>query len=49
MEEVLAFAVKECGLAELDRDSAEGKEEYNQLRASFILQYKPELRILMSP
>lgn len=43
MEEVLAFAVNECGLAELDRDSIEVREEYKQLRASFILQYKPEL------
>ena len=43
MEDVLAFAVNECGLAELDRDSATVKEEYEQLRASFILQYKPEL------
>lgn len=43
MEDVLAFAVNECGLAELDRDSAEVREEYEQLRASFILQYKPEL------
>ncbi len=43
MEDVLAFAVNECGLAELDRDSVEVREEYEQLRASFILQYKPEL------
>ena len=43
MEDVLAFAVNECGLAELDRDSVEVMEEYKQLRASFILQYKPEL------
>ncbi len=43
MEEVLAFAVNECGLVELDRDSVEVTEEYKQLRASFILQYKPEL------
>ena len=43
MEDVLTFAVNECGLAELDRDSVEVMEEYKQLRASFILQYKPEL------
>lgn len=43
MEDVLAFAVNECGLAELDRDSVEVMEEYKQLRASFLLQYKPEL------
>ena len=43
MEDVLAFAVNECGLAELDRDSVAVMEEYKQLRASFILQYKPEL------
>lgn len=43
MEEVLAFAVSECGLIELDRDSLEVREEYKQLRASLILQYKPEL------
>lgn len=43
MEDVLAFAVNECGLTELDRDSDEVREEYKQLRASFMLQYKPEL------
>lgn len=43
MEDVLAFAVNECDLVELDRDSDEVREEYKQLRASFILQYKPEL------
>lgn len=43
MEDVLAFAVNECGLAELDKDSVEVREEYEQLRASFILQYEPEL------
>lgn len=43
MEDVLAFAVNECGLVELDRDSVEVGEEYKQLRASFILQYNPEL------
>ncbi len=43
MEDVLVFAVNECGLTELDRDSDEVREEYKQLRASFMLQYKPEL------
>lgn len=43
MEDVLAYAVNECGLTELDRDSVEVREEYKQLRASFILQYKPGL------
>lgn len=43
MKDVLAFAVNECGLAELDRDSVEVREEYEQLRAAFLLQYKPEL------
>lgn len=43
MEDVLAFAVNECGLTELDRDSIKVREEYEQLRASFLLQYKPEL------
>ena len=43
MEDVLAFAVNECGLTELDRDSIKVREEYQQLRASFMLQYKPEL------
>lgn len=43
MEEVLAFAVDECGLTELDRDCAKVREEYRQLRASFIVQYQPEL------
>ena len=43
IEDVLAFVVNECGLAELDKDSVKVKEEYEQLRASFILQYKPEL------
>ena len=44
MEDVLAFAVNECGLAELDRDSVAVMEEYKQLRASFIFQYKPEFK-----
>lgn len=43
MEEVLAFAVDECGLTELDRDCVKVREEYRQLRASFIVQYQPEL------
>lgn len=43
MEEVLTFAVNECGLTELDRNCTEVREEYRQLRASFILQYQPEL------
>lgn len=43
MEDVLAFAVNECGLTELERESLAVREEYEQLRASFMLQYEPEL------
>lgn len=43
IEEVLIFAVNECGLEELDRNSAEVQKDYEELRASFIIQYNPEL------
>lgn len=43
MEEVLTYAVNECGLVEVDREDVEVKEEYDEVRASFLLQYHPEL------
>lgn len=43
LDEVIAYIVNECGFVELDRDSDEVKEEYRQMRASFIMQYAPEL------
>lgn len=43
LDEVIAYIVNECGFVELDKNSDEIKEEYNQMRASFIMQYAPEL------
>ena len=43
MDEVEEYLVKKYGFVELSKDSDEIKEEYNQMRASFIMQYMPEL------
>lgn len=43
MEQVADYIVTELGFSEVDRTEAEYKTEYFQMRASFILQYKPEL------
>ncbi len=43
MEQVADYIVTELGFSEVDKTNAEYKTEYLQMRASFILQYKPEL------
>ena len=43
VDEVIYYAKNKYGFEEADKDSDEYKEEYNQMRASFIIQYKPEL------
>ena len=43
MEQVADYIVTELGFSEVDRTETEYKTEYFQTRASFILQYKPEL------
>lgn len=43
IDEVMEYIVNAHGFVELDKDSDEVTEEYNQMRASFIMQYAPEL------
>lgn len=43
MEQVADYIVTELGFSEVDKTNAEYKTGYLQMRASFILQYKPEL------
>ena len=43
VDEVIYYAKNKYGFEEADKDSDEYKEEYNQMRSSFIIQYKPEL------
>lgn len=43
IEEVMEYIVNAYGFTALDTDSDKVKEEYNQMRASFIMQYAPEL------
>lgn len=43
MEQVADYIVTELGFSEVDKTKTEYKTEYFQMRASFILQYKPEL------
>lgn len=43
MDEVMEYIVDKYGFVEVDNDSDEFTEEYNQMRASFIMQYAPEL------
>lgn len=42
MEQVADY-ITELGFSEVDKSEPEYKTEYSQMRASFILQYKPEL------
>ena len=42
MEQVADY-ITELGFSEVDKSESEYKTEYSQMRASFILQYKPEL------
>lgn len=43
IDEVMEYLVNKYGFVELDADSDEVREEYQQMRASFIIQYAPEL------
>lgn len=43
LDEVIEYIVNKYGFIELDMNSDEIKEEYNQMRASFIMQYAPDL------
>lgn len=43
MDEVFDYIVNEYGFVEVDNDSDEIAEEYKQMRASFVIQYAPEL------
>lgn len=43
LDEVMEYIVNRYGFVEVDVESAEATEEYRQMRASFILQYAPEL------
>ena len=41
--QVIEYIVNRYGFAEVDKDAEEFPEEYQQMRASFIIQYAPEL------
>ncbi|MGN0350911.1 MAG: hypothetical protein ACI4ES_04595 [Roseburia sp.] len=43
MDEVSEYIVNEYGFVEVNHDSDEIAEEYKQMRASFMIQYAPEL------
>lgn len=43
LDEVMDYIVNRYGFAEVDKDAEEYAEEYKQMRASFIIQYAPEL------
>ena len=43
MDEVMEYIVNTYGFVEVDDASDEVREEYNQMRASFMIQYAPEL------
>jgi len=43
MEEVLDFAINECGLVECDSENSELREEHEGLRASFLISFQPDL------
>lgn len=43
MEQVADYIMNELGFLEVDKSEPEYKTEYSQMRASFIMQYKPEL------
>ena len=43
MDEVIAYIQSEFGFVEMDKNSDEVKEGYEQMRAAFIMQYAPEL------
>ena len=43
LDEVIEYIVNRYRFAEVDKDAEEFAEEYKQMRASFIIQYAPEL------
>lgn len=43
MEQVIEYVKSKWGYVDISKDSEEYKTEYSQMRASFILMYKPEL------
>ena len=43
MDEVCEYIVNELGYIEVDKSEFRYKEEYREMRASFLMQYKPEL------
>lgn len=43
LDEVMEHIVNRYGFVEVDKDAEEFAEEYQQMRASFIIQYAPEL------
>lgn len=43
MEQVIEYAKNKWGYTDISKDSGEYKTEYAQMRASFIMMYKPEL------
>ena len=43
LDEVMEYIVNRYGFVEVDKDAEEFAEEYKQMRASFIIQYAPEL------
>lgn len=43
LDEVMEYIVNRYGFIEIDKDVEEVTEEYQQMRASFIIQYAPEL------
>lgn len=43
MEQVIEYAKSKWGYTGISKESEEYKTEYNQMRASFIIQYKPGL------
>lgn len=43
MEEVIAYLKEKYAFEEVEKDTMEYQNEYDRIRTSFILQYKPEL------
>ena len=43
MDQVCEYIVNELGYTEVDKSESRYKEEYREMRASFLMQYKPEL------
>ena len=43
MDQVCEYIVNELGYTEVDKSESRYKEEYREMRASFLMQYRPEL------